>query len=103
MGQGIKKDLAKLILPVLQAAQVEKPLPEKPYRMAPKIVTMIFEAMTAALKRGEEVVLPFGILRWIETPQRAHRRWRFGQPQSVFRRRYRVALQPRVGSESEEE
>jgi nucleoid DNA-binding protein len=47
------------------------------------------------LKRHEDVDLPFGTFRVVERGQRPHRRWRFGQPQSVFQQRYRVAFLPR--------
>ena len=65
------------------------------YRAARKIVNLIFDEIKAALKRHEDVELPFGTFRVVERGQRQHRRWRFGQPQSVFQQRYRVAFLPR--------
>jgi nucleoid DNA-binding protein len=65
------------------------------YRAARKIVNLIFDEIKAALKRHEDVDLPFGTFRVVERGQRPHRRWRFGQPQSVFKQRYRVAFLPR--------
>ena len=65
------------------------------YRVAKKIVNLIFDEIKAALKRHEVVELPFGTFRVVEYAQRPHRRWRFGQPQSVFKRRYRVVFEPR--------
>ena len=65
------------------------------YRVAQKIVNLIFDEIKAALKRHEDVDLPFGTFRVVERGQRPHRRWRFGQPQSVFQQRYRVAFLPR--------
>ena len=65
------------------------------YRAARKIVNLIFDEIKAALKRHEDVDLPFGTFRVVERGQRPHRRWRFGQPQSVFKLRYRVAFLPR--------
>jgi nucleoid DNA-binding protein len=65
------------------------------YRAARKIVNLIFDEIKAALKRHEDVDLPFGTFRVVERGQRPHRRWRFGQPQSVFQQRYRVAFLPR--------
>jgi nucleoid DNA-binding protein len=65
------------------------------YRAARKIVNLIFDEIKAALKRHENVDLPFGTFRVVERGQRPHRRWRFGQPQSVFQQRYRVAFLPR--------
>ena len=65
------------------------------YRAARKIVNLIFDEIKAALKRHEDVELPFGTFRVVETSQRPHRRWRFGQPQSVFKQRYRVVFEPR--------
>ena len=65
------------------------------YRAARKIVNLIFDEIKAALKRHEDVELPFGTFRVVERGQRPHRRWRFGQPQSVFQQRYRVAFLPR--------
>jgi nucleoid DNA-binding protein len=65
------------------------------YRAAKKIVNLIFDEIKAALKRHEDVDLPFGTFRVVERGQRPHRRWRFGQPQSVFQQRYRVAFLPR--------
>jgi len=62
------------------------------YRAAKKIVNLIFDEIKAALKRHEDVDLPFGTFRVVERGQRPHRRWRFGQPQSVFKQRYRVAF-----------
>ena len=65
------------------------------YRAARKIVNLIFDEIKAALKRNEDVDLPFGTFRVVERGQRPHRRWRFGQPQSVFQQRYRVVFLPR--------
>lgn len=59
------------------------------------IARCIVDSIKAALKRGEEVDLPIGTFRVVETPQREHRRWRFGQPQTVFKQRYRVVFEPR--------
>jgi nucleoid DNA-binding protein len=67
------------------------------YRAARKIVNLIFDEIKAALKRHEDVELPFGTFRVVETSQQPHRRWRFGQPQSVFKQRYRVVFEPRKG------
>jgi nucleoid DNA-binding protein len=64
------------------------------YRLAQKITNTVFDEIKAALKRHEVVELPFGTFRVVETPQQEHRRWRFGQPQAVFRRRYRVVFEP---------
>jgi nucleoid DNA-binding protein len=65
------------------------------YRAARKIVNLIFDEIKAALKRHEDVELPFGTFRVVERGQRPHRRWRFGQPQSVFQQCYRVVFLPR--------
>ena len=72
------------------------------YRAARKIVNLIFDEIKAALKRHEDVDLPFGTFRVVERGQRPHRRWRFGQPQSVFQQRYRVAFLPRERNTSGE-
>jgi nucleoid DNA-binding protein len=58
-------------------------------------VNLIFDEIKAALMRHEVIELPFGTFRVVEYAQRPHRRWRFGQPQSVFKRRYRVVFEPR--------
>ena len=63
------------------------------HKVAPKIVNLIFDEIKAALARHEVVELPFGTLRVIAETHREGRRWRFGQPQAVFTKRFRVAFE----------
>jgi nucleoid DNA-binding protein len=65
------------------------------WRQAHKAVDLFFQSIKMALSRHETVDLPFGTFSVIPVPQRRHRRWRLGQPQEVFRRRFRVLFTPR--------
>ena len=65
------------------------------WRQAHKAVDLFFHSIKVALRRHETVDLPFGTFSVVPVPQRRHRRWRFGQPQEVFRKRYRVVFTPR--------
>ena len=65
------------------------------WRQAHRAVDLFFAAIKTALRRHETVDLPFGTFSVVPVPQRRHRRWRFGQPQEVFRKRFRVVFTPR--------
>jgi nucleoid DNA-binding protein len=65
------------------------------WRQAHKAVDLFFQSIKMALRRHETVDLPFGTFSVIPVPQRRQRRWRFGQPQLVFRNRFRVVFTPR--------
>ena len=62
---------------------------------ARKAVNLVFDEIKAALVRREEVDLPIGTFRLEKHDVRPFRSWRFGQPQVVYKRRYRVVFEPK--------
>lgn len=63
-------------------------------RQSRTVINVVINSMKEALKRHESVDLEFGRLVVVKQTQQRRRRWRFGQPQEVFRQRYRVVFQP---------
>ena len=77
-------------------------------REAKKLVVAMFDAMTAALLRGESVELPMGTLEVVNHEQRQNRQWmvalqpwQVAQPREVYRKRSNVVLKPINSLESE--
>ena len=62
--------------------------------VAANLVNIVFDEIKAALERHEVVELPIGTFRVVAEIHRPQRRWRFGQPQTVFTRPFRVVFGP---------
>ena len=61
---------------------------------AREIVNATFDAIAAALRRGEDVTLPFGTFRCVPNKVAPYRSWRWGQPRTFYRKRFRIVFEP---------
>ena len=68
------------------------------WREAEAVMSAVVEAMTSALKKHEEVVLPFGALRVMRNPA-PKRAWRFGRVTTFYQNKYRVVLETNEGEQ----